>query len=324
MEGIRHNRFSRMHAPALRGMLIPLLWILACLLAAEVSASDRPAHITVLQSKAGGPYEKFTRAFTHDLDAGKVTTPVSILIAGEEASARLERFDAGDLLVTVGTGATQSAIRSGTSASILSVLVPRYAVEQFKPAPRMASRLTYIYLDQPLSRCLALTRLVLPRAAEIGVLLGPVSAVEEPALRNAAQASHLKLRVANMAPGADTPLPALATLLDRADVLLALPDASVYNRYSLSPLLLTTFRYRIPVIGYSAALVHAGAIAGVYSTPEQIARQAAELVQKPVSPARGVYPRYFEVGLNPDVARALDIPLPDKADLERQLRQVAP
>nr|HPR06509.1 ABC transporter substrate binding protein [Denitromonas sp.] len=88
--------------------------------------------------------------------------------------------------------------------------------------------------------------------------------------------------------------------------------------------LLTAYRHRSPVIGFSPAYVRAGAVMAVYSSPEQMGQQAAEmavqsLLGNPLPEAR--HPAYFSVSVNPHVARSLSIDLPDAATLEAQIRR---
>jgi ABC-type uncharacterized transport system substrate-binding protein len=86
---------------------------------------------------------------------------------------------------------------------------------------------------------------------------------------------------------------------------------------------LTTYRNRIPLIGFSAAYVKAGALAAIYSTPENIADQLAELTAQSLSAAGAVKqiisPKYFSVSINSRVARSLGVQLKLDSDKLAQL-----
>lgn len=312
----------RKMAAGLLGVLLLVGWLHPF----HAQADTLPPRIVILQSAAGGPYEKFTRQFLETLaqhDPGAAAR-VSIKTNAETLSDQLSSLNTHDLLIAVGTEATQTALQNATHTRILSVLIPRLTIEQLLRSTRpLPPHVAVIYLDQPLARYFTLLRLVLPNARSIAALLGPVTAAEAEEVQRAAHAAHYTPQLAVMPAGSDNPLPALANILQGSDALLALPDPVVYNRYTLPPLLLTTFRYRIPVIGFSRALVNAGALAGVYSTPEQIGQQAAELALQAALPQHGVYPRYFEVHFNQAVAQALNIGLPDKNKVMAQLQNAA-
>lgn len=306
---------------SMAGLLFATCWTQpGC--AAESAAT--PTHILILQSAAGGPYEKFAQNFSLTLKNAdpEIASRVGVLPSGTDVSSQLAALSTADLLVTVGTHATETALRSNTRASILSVMVPRLAAEQLtRLSGSPLHEISTIYLDQPMSRYFALIRLVLPHADRVGMVLGPVTATETSQLTAEARRSHF-VPLFSIVPAADdNPLPSLERLLNDSQVILALPDPLVYNRYTLPPLLLTTFRYRVPMIGFSPALVTAGAVAGVYSTPEQIGQQAAEMILNNELPVHGQYPRYFEVSFNQEVARALDIPLPDRKRVEVLLQK---
>lgn len=285
-----------------------------------------PGHILILQSASGGPYEEFTQQFKQTL-AGNTTQPdfqISTLVATRDSHTELAALSASDLLVAVGTHAMEIALHSKTSAPILGVLVPRITAEQLTHSQDIPPhRLSMIYLDQPMSRYFALIRLILPHAKKIGIVLGPATSAETHPVSLAARQAHVIPITATVSMSDETPLPALKKILDDSEVVLALPDPMVYNRYTLPPLLLTTFRYRVPVIGFSDAIVHAGAMAGVYSSPGQIGQQAAELILSAQTATTRQYPHYFTVSFNQAVARALDISLPDPKTAEAVLQKEA-
>ena len=111
-------------------------------------------------------------------------------------------------------------------------------------------------------------------ARTLGVLLGPSNAALQAPLAQLAERLGYKLVVRQVNEQAAL-LPALQQTLEPSDALLALPDPLVFSRNTAQTVLLTSYRHQTPVIGYSRAYVTAGALAAVFSTPEQIAQQAA-------------------------------------------------
>lgn len=287
------------------------------------ATTGSPAQIAVLQSAEGGPYAEFTQQFRQTLmkSAPDSTDNTVVLIAGADVSDRLNALGSGDLLIAVGARACETALDSSTHAPVLCALIPRVTAEQMAEANHPPHKLTALYLDQPLSRYLELIKLVLPPAKRVGALLGPATRNESGPLNAAADRAHLTMLISTVTAEAENPLPALEKILRSSDVILALPDPTVYNRYTLPPLLLTTFRYRVPVIGFSPAFVSAGALGGIYSTPGQIGQQAAEMVLSHHMPSGGIYPRYFDLRFNRAVADALDMSLPDEKQVQARLEK---
>jgi hypothetical protein len=62
----------------------------------------------------------------------------------------------------------------------------------------------------------------------------------------------------------------------QAQVLLAMPDRTVYSTENFRNILLSTYRHNQAVIGFSADMVRAGALATTYSNIEHINAQVAE------------------------------------------------
>lgn len=100
----------------------------------------------------------------------------------------------------------------------------------------------------------------------------------------------------------------LDDVLLRSDVLLAVPDSEVYNSNNIRNILLTSYRHGIPLVGFSQALVNAGALVAVFSTPEQLAAQASATTisfaqQKRLPDAQS--PALYSIAVNQEVARTL-------------------
>ena len=112
-------------------------------------------------------------------------------------------------------------------------------------------------------------------------------------------------------------------LTNKNEALLMLPDQSIYNRDTLKGILLTTYRSRTPVISYSSGHVRSGALAAIYSSPTDIGRHLANLINqhhegKLNTNNKTVYAEYYSIVTNQRVARSLGLNLPGKEKL-RQL-----
>jgi hypothetical protein len=95
-----------------------------------------------------------------------------------------------------------------------------------------------------------------------------------------------------------------------AEVLLAVPEPAVYTTENIRNILLSTYRHNQAVIGFSADMVKAGALASTYSDIEDINAQVAEMAGEFVASgvlAQPQYPRYFSTLVNDGVARSLNV-----------------
>ena len=136
-----------------------------------------------------------------------------------------------------------------------------------------------------------------------------------------AERRRLVLSQESIAAGTEV-VPALRRLLPNVDVLLLLPDALVVNLNNVQQVLLTTYRYRVPVIGFSPGLVKAGAVVAVYSTPAQIGRQGGALASQWLDGEDLPAPQHcneFSVDINRHVARSLELSLPDTEEIAKRL-----
>jgi ABC-type uncharacterized transport system substrate-binding protein len=174
-----------------------------------------------------------------------------------------------------------------------------------------------IVLDQPFSRQMFLIQNILPASKKIGVLLGPTSSQFSDEIKEEGEESGFSVMEANVYREADL-IPKLKEALETADALLAVPDPMIYSRETAQPILLTSYRHQKPIFGYSQSYVRAGALAAVYSTSKQMAKQAAEIAlsaqQAPSLLPPPQAPKYFSIMLNYQVARSLNITL--KSDEE--------
>lgn len=230
-----------------------------------------------------------------------------------------------DLIVAVGIKSATIALNS--NVPVLSVLVSKAGFEKLLhdlPAQREKNTFSAIYLDQPSKRQLDLITAALPEAKNIGLLYS-VPSPEIAGLRKAATESRLVLHEQKV-DSADSLHRDLQSLLQKSNVLLAVPDAQIYNSTTMRNILLATYHSGVPLVGLSAPYVRAGALCAVFSTPDQIAAQAADATRQLVETGRlpmVQYPAEFEVMVNQQVARSLGIQIKEPAALIRQIKAAA-
>ena len=304
----------------MRRHLRTLILLLGWLLSATMSVA---ASVLVVSSERSAAYEEAAEALMAELERGGVGRTEVEFVTASEWSQGNDR--SSKLIVTLGFEAAQALVSSDVRTPVLSALLPRSSFERVLRASgrKVSSQLSAIYLDQPLSRQVALIRLALPSVRRIGVLWGAESLIHAPSLRLLAPSSGFQFVEANVI--ASEPLfPGLKRVLDDSEVLLALADPTVYNSNTIQNVLLASFRARVPVLAFSPAYVRAGALLALYVTPTQVGQQVASVVrgvlQGKALPSSPAYAQNFSVAVNGHVARSLGLAL-DADGLASQLRQ---
>ena len=211
--------------------------------------------------------------------------------------------------VAIGPTALRDALARRCDCVIISAFTSSQ-VWRSLTARMPASRtglMTAVYAEPAPADQLRLAALLYGRPVRVGAILGRDTAFLRGALEN-------DIEVQPFAAGDD--INHTLNGMTRAEVLLALPDGDVYNPENVRNILLSTYRRKQGVIGFSADMVKVGALATTYSEIEDINTQVAEIaaafvVTGNLPPPQ--FPRYFRTVVNEGVARSLDVRVTDGA-----------
>lgn len=275
----------------------------------------RAGGIALVLSQQGGPYAEFSAALQKSLDGSSWN--IAHTVTSESVDQPVPRTD---LIITAGAEALRQTLARNLNQPILATLLPRQTYEKvISDAGKQRQRVSAIYLDQPPNRQAAFLRHLLPEHKRVGILLSNETRHQYNQYKQAFSTNRYSLQ-SDESDGENTLVAALGTLLPRIDVLLAIPDSTIYKRDNIKPILVTSYRYQRPVVGFSASFVGAGALAAIYSTPTQIANQTAELIKSNganLAAAQG--PEMFAISINRTVANALNLSIPDEATIRRAM-----
>lgn len=309
-----------------RRLLLSLWLAVSLLMAASGPACAGEPVVVVVISERSASYLEAADALTAELERAGLPRADIALVTSGEYSAGAPANVSPRLLVAVGTGAANLLAAKDSRIPLIATLLPASSFEQIVLATGRKPSATFsaVFLSQPFSRQLDLIRLALPEARRVGVLWGPDSQTQAPALQAAIQARGLQLVAAVVGPG-EPAYPALQKVLEDADLLLAVANPQIYNSASIQNILLSSYRSKVPFIGFSPSYVQAGAVFAVYSTPAMIGRQTAMMARSILQgrglPALPQYPQEFNVSVNGQVARSLGLKL-DAGLLNERLRQM--
>ncbi len=174
------------------------------------------------------------------------------------------------------------------------------------PAARALS-MTAIYAEPAPADQLRLIALLYKRPVRVSAIVSSDTGFLKPVLQGIAE-------IQEYAAGED--INVVLNRIGQTEVLLAMPDRSVYNTENVRNILLSTYRHNQAVIGFSADMVKAGALASTYSDIEHINAQVADIAAEYLNSgelAPPQFPRYFNTIVNEGVARSLEVAVDDAA-----------
>ena len=278
--------------------------------------------VSIVMSTQTSANEEFIETFKAELAGNKnINLRVKIIVLQDEKKP--EVAENSELVIALGVKALAACANLKATTPVLGVFIPMPAFNSLlTKSRRNLGDFSAIVLDQPFSRQFFLIKNILPESKKIGVLFGPTSSQYADLIKEQGEDAGLSVMEANVYFEADL-IPKLNAALASSDALLAVPDTLIYNRETAQPILLTSYRQQKPIFGFSQSYVRAGAIAAVYSTGKQIAKQAAEIAfisqqsSNVLPPPQA--PKYFSIMVNYQVARSLGLVLKSDEEIHQKV-----
>jgi ABC-type uncharacterized transport system substrate-binding protein len=239
----RPARILRLTLPALLATLFMLIVIGA-------GAPSHAARIVVLQCSDTPRLAKARAALQQH--AGMPLDVVQLANPSDEAwEAALAKGERPDVVVALGPLASDFIVRLPAAAPVVHCLAGPDALRAGTPS---------LPSEVPADTQASWLRKLAPNVKTVGLAFDPVTNTRRAqAIAAALGAAGYKTLMTPVAGPSAIPA-ALEQIATGADVLLALPDATVYTRESARGILLQSFRRRTPVIGPNEAWVRMGAL----------------------------------------------------------------
>jgi putative tryptophan/tyrosine transport system substrate-binding protein len=280
--------------------------------------------VTLVMSSPTAVNLEFVEAMKEEFAASK--TPLKIKVIDLQETGQLQVAENGELVVALGVKALEASSKLKLSTPVIGVFTPLPVYNKLLvQSKREVSTFSAVVLEQPYTRQFNLIKTILPEATSVGVILGSTSSQYADQVKEDAEKKAINLHIESVSQTRDL-MDKLKSILYKYDTLLAIPDPEVYNRETVQPILLTSYRHQKPVFGFSKAYVQAGALAAVYSTTKQLAKQVAEIAIEAQSVRATLpfpqAPKYFSVAINNQVARSLNIKLDDEDLIHSKLLQL--
>jgi len=276
-----------------------------------VAASPK---VVIVLSQESSPYTDMVQGFRASLAGAGVQAEIEIYnLKGnsENAQNMLRPFksEPPTMFLTVGSLATQAVLGEHDEVPVIASLTTH--LEKFKKK----GNLTGVGLEFSLESQFDVMRRILPELATVGVLY---SAKENQETIDTAVNLAKKLGVKLVPKPVETPrdIPdALESLANNVDLLWGIADQVVVSPQTAEPILLFSFRNKIPFAGLSAPWVKAGALYALERDYGDIGNQCAEMATKILSKTAPrtipvVPPRKVLFSINLKTARSMKIDLP--------------
>ncbi len=229
-----------------------------------------------------------------------------------------EDIDDRQLTISVGLSALQSTYKPSLNNPVISTFVSRYQFERVKQESGRNGVLTSVFLDPPLTRQALLGRAILPNVQKIALIASEIP--DDLFSEDIITLKQLGFEPTLYRVNENNRLP---TVLNRAlmdnQIIIGTLDKVIYNGSTIKHVLLTAYRHNRVLIGPTLSYVKAGAIASSYCDAEQLAEQVAVQVRHYFKTRQLLLPQYcddFELSINRQVARSLNIVIPDNEKIK--------
>ena len=215
------------------------------------------------------------------------------------------------VLVTIGPVALRNAAARKCDCVIIAAFTSSQvwrAVTADLPTARLLT-MTSIYAEPAPADQLRLISLLYKRPVRVAAIVSRETGFLKPLLHGATP-----VEIEDYSAGDD--INYALNRVGQAQVLLAMPDRTVYSAENFRNILLSTYRHNQAVIGFSADMVRAGALATTYSNIEHINAHVADLANDFITTGElgaPQFPRYFRTIINEGVARSLQVSMSDEA-----------
>lgn len=225
-------------------------------------------------------------------------------------------------VIALGPSAFSRVRQENRNVPILALLVEQSFIDGY--AEQAGGSVSGILYNPPLIRQAIAGKVILPQATRVAMLAHPDKVERyEPTIEQLPEYG-MEGKIFVVASDGEL-IPTLIRALNYGDFILAAPDSSIYNPRTIKHILLTAYRRNRIVIGPSQAYVRAGSLASTYTPLTEIADLAAGYIQDYRDNGQfppPAYPDKFDIQLNQQVARSLNIPLPDRQDIIKSVKEL--
>ncbi len=269
-----------------------------------VIADTDSRRVLILHQPASGFTQQLIAQLQQDLTSHNIMVDSAMQNQAMQQPNTLADYQ---LIIAVGSRTSKALLDSNNNTPMLSLLMPENLALGFAQLYPQKTGWHSLLIDQPLERHFHLISALLGEQTDTGLILGKLNETLQADYQKAANNTGHSLQIQNIQQ-TEQLTESIKFLSQRSDVLLMSADPEIYNKNTIRSILLSSYRHRLPVIGFSKSLTHAGAIAAIYSEPEQISLQAVKIslqILRGEATEKAYSPDSFSVSVNYQVARSL-------------------
>jgi ABC-type uncharacterized transport system substrate-binding protein len=302
-------------------------FMLMCFLFLSSNVNANAADTKGSQTHALFVLSKDSTSYTHVVDLivtdWAKNNQYSVVLKAEQQKL-VGLLDKTDIVISLGSGATETVFKSKSKKPHIATLITKSSFDNLAKqyfgteALALAAGISPILLDQPFERKVALAKKLLPKASRVGVMLGSSTKGKITTYNNSIIDRKMKSQTL-VIDAEKNPIRQLDPIIKQSDVFIPIADSHLINVTTAKWILQLSYRYRVPVIGYSSNFVDAGALASIYSSAQGVAKQTLELLGSVFHKdyTHVVHPpKYCTVKFNTNVAWYLNLTIPNELAID--------
>jgi ABC-type uncharacterized transport system substrate-binding protein len=301
--------------------------VLLCLLSLSFNVNANASNNKISQNHVLFVLSKDSATYTDVVDlivADWAKNKQYSIVSKEDQKKLVGLLDKTDIVISLGSGATETVFKNKSKKPHIATLITQSSFDSLarqyfgSEAIALAAGISPILLDQPFERKVALAKKLLPKASRVGLMLGAATKAKITTYNNSI--IDRKMKPQTLIIDADkNPIRQLDPIIKQSDIFIPVADSHLINVTTAKWILQLSYRYRVPVIGYSSNFVDAGALASVYSSAEGVAKQTLDLLDTVFNKdyIHTVHPpKYCTVKFNTNVAWYLNLIIPDELAID--------
>ncbi|MGD8547023.1 MAG: ABC transporter substrate binding protein [Thiohalophilus sp.] len=286
-------------------LISSLIFILCTISSQAIAAREQNQPVIILYENNTKAYDTFKETIhqLQQLESQEIAPLIFIdskEISREKIMTQLRNARA---VVTLGNYSAQELASLQIKVSHIHALITKENYQKLMPLNKTNTRNSCaLVIDQPLERIISAAKKFIPNLQRIGIIIDPGNTAD---YDKHIQGSDIIYE--NLSNDIHS---AITQFADKSvDIIVATQNSSIYNNETARNILISSYHYNIPLVGYSESFVRAGAILGVYSTPEMYAIDVYDLIKNPKNCTKNEirYSSKFITKTNPQVASSLGI-----------------
>lgn len=315
--------FTELTTTVLKYLALLLLSLSVC-----VNATNNNEGIIIITPSQAKPYQIIVNSIKKEFINKKFQEKIRVLNLNILKKSPQRYLKGNRLIIPIGTKALNFYLKADTKTPFVAGFTTESAFSSLSSKAQVKIKKYFVggvSLDQPSRRLAHLAKFIKPDITSIGALLGPNSKTKNNDIRR--QSAHVgsNINIVNIRTS-DNPVSKLRNVFQKSQVFIVFPDKANFNRKLARWVIALSYKHQVPVISYSKKYTDAGALISLFSEPQQIGKQTAEIalayLHHSSLPRKLVPPKYYNLAINKSVKQALNLSFPSKSELLRKLQDI--